>query len=111
MRIVVQEAYIELCRSNVEVLLGAFCVAGRTFYLRSNFLWEATDMTTHNDFSAPNPLSETMTTWLRLRRVIEERITDPDTLALFHEFMQIDLALFEEESREAFERGRAAQRD
>lgn len=68
-------------------------------------------MTTHNDFSAPNPLSETMTTWLRLRREIEERITDPDTLALFHEFMQIDLALFEEESREAFERGRAAQRD
>jgi len=34
MRIVVWKAFIELCRSNVEVLLGAFCVAGRTFYLR-----------------------------------------------------------------------------
>ena len=28
---------IQLCRSNVEVLLGAFCVAGRTFYLRSKW--------------------------------------------------------------------------
>ena len=29
---------MELCRSNVEVLLGAFCVAGRTFLLRSYFI-------------------------------------------------------------------------
>ena len=51
------------------------------------------------------PLSDTMIAWLKLRRELEERITDPETLTLFQEFMRVDLVLFEEESREAFERG------
>lgn len=55
-----------------------------------------------------NPLSDTLTAWLKLRREMEDRITDPETKALFYEFMQVDLALTEEETREAFERGRAA---
>ena len=54
-----------------------------------------------------NVLSENMMTWIKLRRELEDRITDPETLDLFHRFMQVDLALFEEESREAFERGKS----
>lgn len=55
-----------------------------------------------------NPLSDTMIAWLKLRRELHETITDPDTRALLQRFMEVDRALMEEESREAFERGRAA---
>lgn len=55
-----------------------------------------------------NPLSDTMIAWLKLRRELHEAITDPDTRALLQRFMEVDRALMEEESREAFERGRAA---
>ena len=60
----------------------------------------------HSDTS--NPLSDNMIAWLKLRRELEDRITDPETRDLFHRFMQVDTVLLEEESREAFERGKTA---
>ena len=60
----------------------------------------------HPDTS--NPLSDNMIAWLKLRRELEDRITDPETRDLFHRFTQVDTALLEEESREAFERGKTA---
>ena len=58
-----------------------------------------------------DPLSPDMVKWLRLRRELEDRITDTETGNLFHEFMMVDLKLFEEESREAYERGLRARQD
>ena len=67
---------------------------------------------THAEHTAPTPaLSETMLKWLKLRRELEERITDPELRALLHEFVMLDNKLFEEEILEAFNRGVAARAD
>ncbi len=56
-------------------------------------------------------LDENMLTWLKLRRELEDRITDPETKELFRRFMAVDTILFEKESREAYERGKTARTD
>ena len=109
MRIVVWEAFIELCRSNVEVLLGAFCVAGRTFYLRFiSVNEEATVMSEEKCIADSEALSDGMITWLLLLKKLDESITDPEIYEAFHRFVQIDNDLLHESIEKAYRRGYAA---
>ena len=55
-----------------------------------------------------DPLSPKMEEWLRLRRALEDRITDPELRTLLHEFVEVDLELCKEEIQAAYERGLTA---
>ena len=103
---------MKLCRSNVEALLGAFCVAGRTFYLRP-ILSESRHLTMEEQRShtSPNILSPKTIKWLQLRKELHDRITDPELQALLHEFITVDLEICEEEKKAAYEAGLAARKD
>ena len=103
---------MKLCRSNVEALLGAFCVAGRTFYLR-RILPESRHITIEEKrpTASPKALSPTVIEWLQLRKELHDRIADPELSALLHKFIMVDLALCAEEKQATCEECLAARKD
>ena len=57
------------------------------------------------------PLSPEMMKWLRLRRELEERMTDPAMRKLLHEFIEADLTVTQKDLQAAYQQGLAHRED
>jgi hypothetical protein len=112
---------MKLCRSNVEVLLGAFCVAGRTFLLRSisnrkgdqpmepalTALWHG-KIRPSEQFLLHDPEHKKMTeAWLKLRKELDSLITDEKLRQVLHDLEITEMNLAESAEIAAFRAGYA----
>ena len=61
--------------------------------------------------AAPNTLSPNLLEWIKLRKELEDRITDPELRDLLHRFIMADLAVCEEDRKATYAEGLAARGD